>query len=353
MLQIARFDCDCDLWFESRIANHQRFETVWAFSEKFIVLTCCIRNWHCDSEQRLKSQIARFFFFESAIWASRDSDLGEFLRFGLRDFKSLAICDLWFGALSLGMFWQERYVSWTNLEHSRTNNYCRTIVQKCCRSLASGATWRISESRKWGVRSVVVEFGVFGAPRFSVQRSQNPLKIGVRGPLDWKSGRPKNAKFNHDGSDPPFAAFWEISLDSQYLLNQSCVALVLPETPKPQDSPEKVIGCPWTQVKCTIAAKRGCFKRGGFPIWTCPSFFVLFCPFWDFPNFSGIFPICAGMVRGFSRFVLFLFLSLLRAPTRNSPERVRDTIWTFPEKSGKHPGLETPRFSFSQNTQLL
>ena len=54
------------------------------------------------------------------------------------------------------------------------------------------------------------------------------------------------------------------------------------------------------------------------------------------------------MVRGFSRFVLFLFLGLLRAPTRNSPERVRDTIWTFPEKSGKNPGLETPRFSFSQ-----
>ena len=101
-------------------------------------------------------------------------------------------------------------------------------------------------------------------------------------------------------------------------------------------------------TKTSRAAKRGCFKRGGFPIWTCPSFFVLFCPFWDFPDFSGIFPICSGMVRGFSRFVLFLFLSLLRAPTRNSPERVRDTIWTFPEKSGKHPGLETPRFSFSQ-----
>ena len=96
------------------------------------------------------------------------------------------------------------------------------------------------------------------------------------------------------------------------------------------------------------AAKRGCFKRGGFPIWTFPSFFVLFCPFWDFPDFSGIFPICSGMVRGFSRFALFLFLGLLRAPTRNSPERVCDTIWTFPEKSGKHPGLETPRFSFSQ-----
>ena len=88
------------------------------------------------------------------------------------------------------------------------------------------------------------------------------------------------------------------------------------------------------------------FQMGGFPDLDLS---FLFCPFSDFPDSSGIFPICAGMVRGFSRFVLFLFLSLLRAPTRNSPERVRDTIWTFPEKSGKHPGLETTRFSFSQN----
>ena len=89
--------------------------------------------------------------------------------------------------------------------------------------------------------------------------------------------------------------------------------------------------------------------RGGFPIWTCPSFFVLFLGLLrDFPDFSGIFPNCSGMVWGFSRFVLFLFLGLLRAPTRNSPERVCDTIWIFPKKSGKPPGLETPRFSFSQ-----
>ena len=88
------------------------------------------------------------------------------------------------------------------------------------------------------------------------------------------------------------------------------------------------------------------FQTGVFPDLDLS---FLFCPFWDFPDFSGIFPICSGMVRVFSRFVLFLFLSLLRAPTRNSPERVRDTIWTFPEKSGKHPGLETPRFSFSQD----
>ena len=33
-----------------------------------------------------------------------------------------------------------------------------------------------AEGREWGVGSAVVEFGVFGAPRFSVQRSQNPLK---------------------------------------------------------------------------------------------------------------------------------------------------------------------------------
>ena len=93
-----------------------------------------------------------------------------------------------------------------------------------------------------------------------------------------------------------------------------------------------------TQIIGSRAAKRGCFKRGGFPIWTCPSFFVLF---WDFPDFSGIFPICLGMVRGFSRLVLFLFLGLLRAPTRNSPERVRDTSGPFPKK-WETPGFGNP-----------
>ena len=94
--------------------------------------------------------------------------------------------------------------------------------------------------------------------------------------------------------------------------------------------------------------RTGVFQTGGFPDLDLSFLFCLFCPFWDFPDFLGIFPICLGMVRGFSRFALFLLLGPLTAPTRNSPERVRDTIWTFPKKSGKHPGLETPRFSFSQ-----
>ena len=96
----------------------------------------------------------------------------------------------------------------------------------------------------------------------------------------------------------------------------------------------------------------GAFQTGGFPYLDLSflflSFFVLFCPFWDFPDFSGIFPICLGTLRGISPFVLFLCLSLLTAPTRNSPERVCDTIWTFPEKSGNPSGLETPWFGFSQ-----
>ena len=110
------------------------------------------------------------------------------------------------------------------------------------------------------------------------------------------------------------------------------------------------LGENWARTRVHQTTSRfqtGGFQTGGFPDLDLS---FLFCPFWDFPDFSGIFPICLGMVRGFSRLVLFLSLSLLKAPTRNSPERVRDTIWTVPEKSGKPPGLETPRFSFSQGS---
>ena len=66
------------------------------------------------------------------------------------------------------------------------------------------------------------------------------------------------------------------------------------------------------------------------------------CPFWDIPEFSGIFPICPGTLRGFSRFVLFLFLGLLTAPTRNSLRKGPRHNPDLPEKSGKPPRLEPP-----------
>ena len=97
------------------------------------------------------------------------------------------------------------------------------------------------------------------------------------------------------------------------------------------------------------------FQTGGFPDLDLS---FLFCPFFSFFGLSRVFrvfPDLLGDGPGISRFVPFLFLGplgILRAPTRNSPERVRDTIWTFPKKSGKHPGLETPRFSFSQTSLL-
>ena len=45
----------------------------------------------------------------------------------------------------------------------------------------------------------------WGAPIFSPE-VPNHLFFRVLGHLDGKSGRPKNAKFNHDESEPPFAA---------------------------------------------------------------------------------------------------------------------------------------------------
>ena len=112
---------------------------------------------------------------------------------------------------------------------------------------------------------------------------------------------------------------------------------------------QKISGGSNFQERLNGGVSNGGVSRSGLVL-PFLSFFVLFG---TFPICSGILPICSGMVRGFSRLVLFLFLGLLRAPTRNSPERVRDTIWTFPKKSGKHPGLETPRFSFSQNFDVV
>ena len=93
------------------------------------------------------------------------------------------------------------------------------------------------------------------------------------------------------------------------------------------------------------ASKRGGGVQtgGGFPIWTCPSFFVLlvlsglsfFC-FRKFPDFSGIFPICPFPL---SRPIL------LKAPTRNSPEGSATQSKHFLRKKGTPP---PPWFSISR-----
>ena len=95
----------------------------------------------------------------------------------------------------------------------------------------------------------------------------------------------------------------------------------------------------------------GGFQTGGFPDLDLSFLFCPFVLFGTFPIFLG-FPDLLGHGPGIFPICPFpLSRPTLRAPTRNSPDRVRDTIWTFPEKSGKHPGLETPRFSFSQSSE--
>ena len=51
-----------------------------------------------------------------------------------------------------------------------------------------------SEGREWGVGSDVVDFRVFGAPRFSVQRSQNTYFKGFWGLWTEDRGAPKTQK---------------------------------------------------------------------------------------------------------------------------------------------------------------
>ena len=87
----------------------------------------------------------------------------------------------------------------------------------------------------------------------------------------------------------------------------------------------------------------GGFKRGGFPVWTCPSLFVLFRPFWDFPDFSGIFPICPGVGPGIFPICPF---PLSRPINSTYEEQSRKGPRHNPDLSGKKvgnpPGLETP-----------
>ena len=108
-------------------------------------------------------------------------------------------------------------------------------------------------------------------------------------------------------------------------------------------------------VSYSRAAKRGGFKRGGFPIWTCPSFFVLFCPFSDFPDFSGIFPDLRGdgpgifPIRPFplSRPIKSTYQEQSRKGPRHNLDLSRKK-WETPG-FGNPPGLASLKLSYFQN----
>ena len=96
------------------------------------------------------------------------------------------------------------------------------------------------------------------------------------------------------------------------------------------------------------AAKRGRFKRGGFPIWTCPSFVVLFCPlglsrfFWDFPDLLGDGP-GIFQIRPFS--LSRPIKSTYEEQSRKGPRHNLDLSrkkWETP-RVWKPPGLASPK----------
>ena len=71
----------------------------------------------------------------------------------------------------------------------------------------------------------------------------------------------------------------------------------------------------------------------------------LFCPFWDFPDFSGIFPICSGMVPGIFPIRPFSLSQPIKSTHEGSvPKGSATQSGPFPRKVGnppvwKHPGL--------------
>ena len=142
------------------------------------------------------------------------------------------------------------------------------------------------------------------------------------------------------------------------LIEASQLALTNPITSKPRNWPRQTLllkhdlpfhGMSQECCQDSRAAKRGGFKRESFPIWTCPSFFVLFRPFWDFPDFFGIFPICPGTLRGFSRFVLLpLSRPINSAYEEQSRKGLRHNLdlsrkkWET-SRFGNPPGLASPK----------
>ena len=99
------------------------------------------------------------------------------------------------------------------------------------------------------------------------------------------------------------------------------------------------------------AANGGGVQTGRFPIWTRPSRFVLFCPFWDFPDFCGIFPICPGIVP----ICPFPLSRPINTQLRGTvPKGSATQSGPFTKKMGnppvwKPPGLASPNLIFSSS----
>ena len=87
------------------------------------------------------------------------------------------------------------------------------------------------------------------------------------------------------------------------------------------------------------------FKWGGFPIWTRPSRFVPFLSCLGLSRFSRNFP---DSFPGFPDWSFSSF-SAYQGPYKQHSRRVPQHNQDPSQTSGKHPGLETPRFSFSQS----
>ena len=74
--------------------------------------------------------------------------------------------------------------------------------------------------------------------------------------------------------------------------------------------------------------------------------------FWDFPDFFGFCRFARGRSGDFPDSSLFLFLGLLIIEHLQGtvPKGSATQSGPFPEKVGNPPGLEPPRFSFSQHS---
>ena len=135
-----------------------------------------------------------------------------------------------------------------------------------------------------------------------------------------------------------------------------------------KEFPHKIIFCdssakPTARLAiCSVqfvkGRQTGVFQTGGFPIWTCPSFFVLFCPFWDFPDCSGFSRFARGWSGDFPDLSFSSFSAYQEHLRGTVPKGSATQSGPFPRKVGntrvwKHPGLASLKFCDEKWPNLL